>query len=136
VPASASRPAAVSAKGNTASAPYGSRAVATRARVRASAANSRPLRSRGQRNARTSNAPASALPATISASCADEANSDSDIGSVRIANSHTAAPPAQAIAAAPTATAAVPVSNRDSTSVCTTVIRAARPISTPTAAGT
>jgi hypothetical protein len=89
----------------------------------------------GQRNARTTNAPANALQARSNPSCDDDAISESDMGKVKIMKIHTAAPPAQAIAAAPTATAAIPVITRDTSSVSTTVIFAIRPTKTPIAEG-
>ena len=71
----------------------------------------------------------------MSESCDAEAICDSDIGRVSTANSHGAAAPAQTMATAPTAIEAMPVSSREVTSVCNTVIRVARPMRMPSADG-
>jgi hypothetical protein len=89
----------------------------------------------GERKIRNISAPASALHAMSRASWDADAMSDSDIGSVRIVKSHAAAPPAAAIAMAPNATAVTPVSNRETTNVCTTLNFAFRPANTPIAEG-
>src|SRR6516225_11226265 len=89
----------------------------------------------GDRDARINNAPARALHERRSESCDDEAISDSDIGRVRITNNHGAAPPAKAIAAAPTMMADIPINNRDNVSVWSIVNRPFPPLARPAADG-